>query len=139
MMGSRTQEASTGVSFSYARYRKLLKGRIWGQLEMYLQNPGCDLYGEVLDIHEHNDERSFVSGGGGAGSCTLNPALVERLEVTNAFSRCRDEGVINKKQYYFIKDFNRRPRRSVELEYNALMHVVTGEMVKILHPERVGI
>ena len=123
------------ASFSYARFRKLLKGRVWGQLETYLQNPGCDLNKDELDIHPHNDERSFVYGGGNAGSCTLNPALVERLEITNAFSRCRDDGVITEAQYYFIKDFNLRPRRRLELEYNALMHVVTGEMVGMLYPD----
>ena len=129
------QEASEGVSFSYARFRKILKGRIWGQLEVYLQNPGCDLNKDELDIHPHNDEKSFIYGGGNSGSCTLNPALVERLEITNAFSRCRDDSIITEAQYHFIKDFNQRPRRWLELEYNTLMHIVTGVMVKRLYPE----
>ena len=138
MMGSRTiptQEASQEVSFSYARFRKLLKGRLWGQLEFYLQHPGCDLNGDVIDIHEQNDERDFCYSGSKTGTCALNPKLIERLEITNAFSRCRDEGVIDHKQYHFIKDFNRRPRRNLELEYNTLMHVVTGAMVGMLYPD----
>ena len=136
------QETSEGVSFSYARFRKILKGRVWGLLERYLQHPGCDLYGDELDIHPTNDEGSFIYSGSKTGSCTLNPKLIERLEITNGFSRCRDNGVINEKEYDLIKDFNRRyiigahrPRPASELEYNTLMHVVTGVMVNMLYPE----
>ena len=138
MMGSRTiptQEAPQGVSFSYVRFWKILKGRVWWQLETYLQHPGCDLYGEILAIHPTNDEGSFCYSGSKTGSCTLNPKLIERLEITNAFSRCRDSGVINEKDYNLIKSFNLHPKRHQQLEYNTLMHVVTGEMVRMLYSE----
>ena len=127
------------------------KTQIRDKLEMYLSHPACDLEGELIDIHEVEEieklfESKFGENIGIYATCKLNPKLVERLNVTNAFAQCRDRGIISKSEYYFVKDKLTRvpkvwkkygiPMLSVTFHYNRIMNAATEAMIPILYPRQ---
>ena len=126
------------------RTGSIYKGIIWGLLEMYLSKPACDIDGELLDLHETDDEKSFCNNKG-YSTCKINPKFIERLNVTNAFAQCRGV-VISESEYYFVKDKLTRvpkvwkkygiPMLSVDSEYNRIMNAATEAMIPILYPRQ---
>lgn len=132
----------------------IFKGIIWRELESYLSHPACDLDGNLLYLHAGRrigEDFTSYSGRddgepGKYSTCKLNPKLIKRLNVTNAFAQCRDKGIISESEYSFVKDFlTRKPNLrkkyrinmyTLEHHYVRILRIATEAMIPILYPRQ---